>query len=47
MIRQRNNQKVIASPPWTGGFKIGMFLSKLPVRPNYSGLNVSDVAPRA
>ncbi len=32
--------KNIVSPPWTGGFEVGTFASRSPVRPNFIGLSI-------
>jgi tRNA-Thr(GGU) m(6)t(6)A37 methyltransferase TsaA len=33
----------VVSPPWTGGFEVGLFASRSPVRPNPIGLSVVQV----
>jgi tRNA (adenine37-N6)-methyltransferase len=34
---------MVVSPPWTGNFKVGLFASRSPVRPNPIGLSVVKI----
>lgn len=44
-IRQKLSMEV--SPPWTDGMKVGVFASRLPIRPNYIGLGCVRWNPTA
>jgi tRNA-Thr(GGU) m(6)t(6)A37 methyltransferase TsaA len=36
----KREPSMVVSPPWTGGFDVGVFASRSPVRPNCIGLSV-------